>query len=159
MKIGHKIKVQGVFAEFLGDAGVESARVKYEESGLVRTVPRSSVKARSGRTAEPKPAKKKKRRKRKPVSGREVGMAYTMAEFNRWHKVKKHRFHDPDAPPHEDNKVCLSPDHEAAYLAIRAAKQAAGESTWGHDQQSRRLDQRTGGYRQGRTGFMGVGRG
>lgn len=157
MMIGQKIKVQGVFAEFLGDAGVESARVRYTESGKVRTVPRSSVKSNRGRPTSDKPVKRrKKRRKPKVVSKREPGMAYTMKEFNRWHKEKKGRHHDPLAPPHEDNKVCLAPDADARYREIRKTKLAG--DPWAAAPSSR-YEQRIGGYRQGRTGFVGVGRG
>lgn len=158
MMIGQKIRVQGVFAEFLGDAGVESARVRYTESGKVRTVPRSSVKSNRGRPTSDKPVKRrKKRRKPKVVSKREPGMAYTMKEFNRWHKEKKGRHHDPLAPPHEDNKVCLAPDADARYREVFAARRAAGESTWG-ERPSSRAEQASGGYRFGRRGMMGVGR-
>ena len=89
---------------------------------------------------------------------RELGVAYTMQEYNHWHRKGSSDPNDPNHPPHEDGKVCLSPSHEAAYLAIREAKQAAGESTWG-DRPSQRAEQAAGGYRFGRRGMMGVGRG
>lgn len=89
---------------------------------------------------------------------RELGVAYTMEEYHHWHRKGIDDPNDVNPPPHEDNKVCLAPAADARYREIHAARQAAGESTLG-DRPSSRAEQAAGGYRFGRRGMMGVGRG
>lgn len=88
---------------------------------------------------------------------RDIGMAQTMIEFRRWHPRYEH---DPDenAPPHEDGKVCLLPEHDAGYRELLAIKRIEASNAAQNDRVSSRGLQSAGGYRFGRRGMTGVGR-